>query len=236
MHAIQGTDPDTPDTDSEESDSLPLLRVGGKARQPIVVKLTVDGKEIPMEVDTGAAVSMISLATKKQLFPQKDLLDSTLVLTTYTGEQMVVVGRMQVKVNYGETNKLLFLYVVEGQGPSLMGREWLNEINLNWQELNQAAETTNNVASMNSEVGRLLQKYGNVFKEGLGVMNTFEARLQLKEGARPKFCKARPVRFTLKAAIDRELDCLEAEGILEPVTYIEWAVPMVPVPKTEGQI
>ena len=45
---------------------------------------------------------------------------------------MVVVGRMKVKVNYGETNKLLFLYVVKGQGPSLMGREWLNEININW--------------------------------------------------------------------------------------------------------
>ena len=97
-HAIQGTDPDTPDIDREESDSLPLLRVGGKARQPIVVKLTVDGKHIPMEVDTGAAVSLISLATKKQLFPQTKLLDSTLVLTTYTGEQMAVVGRMQIMV------------------------------------------------------------------------------------------------------------------------------------------
>ena len=235
-HAIQGTDPDTPDTDSEESDSLPLLRVGGKARQPIVVKLTVDGKDIPMEVDTGAAVSLISLATKKQLFPQKKLLDSTLVLTTYTGEQMAVVGRMHVKVNYGETTKLLFLYVVEGQGPSLMGREWLNEIRINWQELNLAAETSNNVAPMNNEVGKLLQKYGNIFKEGLGVMNTFEARLQVKEGAKPKFCKARPVPFALKAAIDRELDCLENEGILEPVTYSEWAAPVVPVPKTEGQI
>ena len=85
--------------------------------------------------------------------------------------------------------KLLCLYVVEGQGPGLMGREWLNEINLNWQELNQAVETTNNVEPMNSEVGRLLQKYGNVFKEGLGVMNTFEARLQVKEGARPNSAK-----------------------------------------------
>ena len=67
-------------------------------------------------------------------------------------------------------------------------------------------------------------------------MNTFEARLQVKEGARPRFCKARPVPFALKAAIDRELDRLENEGILEPVTYSEWAAPVVPVPKTEGQI
>ena len=119
-HAIQGTDPDT---DSEEFDSLPLLRVGGKARHPIVVNLTVDGKDIPMEIDTGAAVSLVSLVTKEQLFPQNELLATTLVLTTYTGEQMVVVGRMKVKVNYGETNKLLFLYVVEGQGPIVSWEE-----------------------------------------------------------------------------------------------------------------
>ena len=88
----------------------------------------------------------------------------------------------------------------------------------------------------NSEVERLLKKYVNVFKEGLGVMNTFEAQLQVKEGAKPRFCKARPVPFTLKEAIDRELDRLEAEGILERVTYSEWAAPVVPVPKTKGQI
>ena len=142
---------------------------------------------------------------------------------------------MKVKVNYGETNKLLFLYVVEGQGPSLMGREWLNEININWQKLN-LADTSNNVVPTNSEVERLLKKYVNVFKEGLGVMNTFKAKLQVKEGAKPRFCKARPVPFTLKEAIDRKLDRLEAEGILERVTYSEWTAPVVPVPKTEGQI
>ena len=67
-------------------------------------------------------------------------------------------------------------------------------------------------------------------------MNTFEAHLQLKEGAKPRFCKARPVPFALKEAIDRELDRLEAEGILERVAYSEWAASVVPVPKTEGQI
>ena len=163
--AIHGTDPGT---DSEESDNLPLLRVGGKARQPIVVQLTVEGKKIPMEIDTGAAVSLISLVTKEQLFSQNELLDTTLVLTTYTGEQMAVVGRMKVKVNYGETSKLLYLYVVEGQGPSLMGREWLNEITINWQKLNMAADTSDNVAPANTDVEGLLRKYKMYSRMALG--------------------------------------------------------------------
>ena len=118
-----------------------------------------------------------------------------------------------------------------------MGREWLNEIKLDWQKLNLAAsDTSDSVVSTNNDIEGLLQKYEAVFKEGHGVMNTFEARLQVKEGAKPKFCKARPVPFALKGATDRELDCLEADGILEEVTYSEWAAPVVPAPKTEGQL
>ena len=45
-----------------------------------------------------------------------------------------------------------------------------------------------------------------MFKERLGQINTFEATLQLKPGAKPKFCKARPVPFALNAAIEKELD------------------------------
>ena len=58
----------------------------------------------------------------------------------------------------------------------------------------------------------------------------------MKPNAVPKFCKARPVPFALKAAVERELDRLESEGILEKVSYSEWAAPVVPVPKTEGTI
>ena len=132
-------------------------------------------------------------------------------------------------------NKLLSLYVVEGQGPSLMGREWLKEIQLDWHKLN-IASTDSVTQAITVEVDQLLLKYNKVFTEGLGVMNNFEATLQLKEGARPKFCRARSVPFVLNETIEKELDRLEAKGILEKVTHSEWAAPVVPVPKAEGQI
>ena len=53
---IHGTDLDK---EGDESDSLPMLYVGGQVRQPIF-KFTVDGQSVLMKVDTEAAVSVIS--------------------------------------------------------------------------------------------------------------------------------------------------------------------------------
>ena len=48
-----------------------------------------------MEVDTGAAVSIISVATHGKTFPECPLLNASAILTTYTGEQMAVAGEWQ---------------------------------------------------------------------------------------------------------------------------------------------
>jgi len=98
------------------------------------------------------------------------------------------------------------------------------------------ASTSSVTQSTSDEVDKILKRYNVVFTEGLGVMNTFEVTLQLKEGARPKFCRARPVPFALKGVIEEEFDRLEAEGILEKVAHSDWAASVVPVPKAEGQI
>ena len=73
------------------------------------------------------------------------------------------------------------------------------------------------------------------FKE-LGAIKTFEAKLQLKDEAKPNFHKAPPVPLALKQAIGEELDRLESEGIIEKVEFSEWAAPVVPVPKPDGHM
>ena len=187
---------------------------------------------------------------------------------------------MLVNVKYGRQQHQLSVCVVNCNGPSLMGRNGLQKITLNWKSLNLASvpdsQTTGSPRdNWKHKVEAVLGAHKNVFQEGLGqinntfeaalqlkpgakpkfckacpvpfalkaaieglgqINNTFEAALQLKPGAKPKFCKACPVPFALKAAIEKELDRLESEGILEKVSYSEWAAPVVPVPKAEGTI
>ena len=184
-----------------------------------------------MELDTGAAVSIISSITKQQMFPAEQLLSTSTILTTYSGEQMAVAGRMDVEVRCDGKGSSLFLYVVEGDGPNLLGRDWLRVLKLNWKSIKVAA-----VDKGQQKVEALLTKYKEVFREELGQMNTFEASLQLNPGGKPKFLKARAVLFAIKEAIEVELDRLESAGIVEKVTHSKWAATVVPVPKGMGSL
>jgi len=65
---------------------------------------------------------------------------------------------------------------------------------------------------------------------------SIQATLQLKSGAVPGFHRPRPVPFALKEAVGQELDQMEAAGVLERVSHSNWAAPIVPVPKKDGQI
>ena len=63
----------------------------------------------------------------------------------------------------------------------------------------------------------------------------FKASLENRPDACPKFYGGRPVLFAIKAAIEEELDRLEASGVIEKVSHSDWAAPIVAVPKKNGK-
>ena len=51
-----------------------------------------------------------------------------------------------------------------------------------------------------------------------------------------QLCLGNQDQFTLRDAVGNELDHLERSGILEKVATSNWAAPIVPVPKSIGQL
>ena len=52
----------------------------------------------------------------------------------------------------------------------------------------------------------------------------------------PVFCKPRQVPQALKQKIKAELANLEQKGIIQPVKYLNWAAPVVPILKPDGTL
>ena len=190
--------------------------------------VTVEGKSLTTEVDTGAAVSIISEATCRDKFPHLKLHKSKIVLKTYTDEPMQVVGQINVHVQYCGQTAPLVLVVVAGDGPSLFGRNWLKYIQLDWKRIATVGTRSNSLQT-------LLEKHKSLFKEKLGTVEPYRAMLQVRPDAAPKFFKPRPVPFAIKDAIGRELDDLEKQGIIQKVDHADWAAPIVAVPKKDGR-
>ena len=149
-----------------------------------------------MEVDTGAAVSLMSEKNWKDVLSGTPLKKSSLIPRTNTAEQMPVVGECQVAVQYGDWQKMLTLYVVKGHGPSILCREWLCSIQLDWKSIGQVTVT---------KIEQLQQKYGDVFREELGTMQNIKAELKVMKEAKPRFHRPRTMPFALKEAVEREL-------------------------------
>uniref|UniRef100_A0A182PX69 RT_RNaseH_2 domain-containing protein n=1 Tax=Anopheles epiroticus TaxID=199890 RepID=A0A182PX69_9DIPT len=194
------------------------------------IDLTVDNVELRFEVDTGSPLTIIGKQYYEKHFKCKSLQKCDVDLVSYTNNEIEMLGMLHVQVEH----KILPLYVVNMTKRPLLGREWLNAIH-NWKHLVQIGEVNELRASANN-LDTILQKYGEIFDKNLGKISGVKAHLTLKENAQPVFMKARRVPFNLIDAVDRELDKLVTEDVLESVPNSRWATPIVPVRKSEGKI
>ena len=114
----------------------------GKGSPPVQVQVVVDSKPLCMEIDTGVGPSLVSEATFKELFPNRELLPSPVRLRTYSGEPITVLGSVMADVQYKSQRVQLPLLVVQCAGPSLLGRSWLQCLQLDWQEIHSMRENS----------------------------------------------------------------------------------------------
>ena len=165
---------------SECLNEYSLYQIGSKqASKPLQVEVVISGQPLSMELDTGAAVMLVSEETFQSKWSNVTLQPSTAQLHTYSGEPLSVVGQAEVKVQYGEQELQLPLIVVGGKGPSLFGRDWLARIQLDWKKFHTIQGST---------LTSVLDQHAHVFQEGLGTLKGYEAQLHVNPEAMPKFC------------------------------------------------
>ena len=67
-------------------------------------------------------------------------------------------------------------------------------------------------------------------------MKDVKAKIYVDAKARPRFCKPRSVPFALRDKVNRELERLEKEGVIQPVQHSNWAAPIIPVMRQDRSV
>ena len=208
-----------------------MYHVGAGPNAPFHTTITVNGRPLTMEVDTGAAVSVVSETTFGSIregVTSLELQPTATRLQTYTGEPIQVKGSTVVKVeHYGQALDLP-LIVSAGNGPALLGRDWLVALRLDWKSI----FTVGNDLTL----PKVLASHQDVFKEGLGELKGVAAKIHVDPSAKPEFRKANKVPFALRKKVEQELERLLLMGVIEPVEFSDWAAPIVPVLKGDGRV
>ena len=97
-----------------------LFPVSTPEGKPLQTIIDVEDHLFAVEIDTGAAVSLINEYKSSPFLSKLPLQSSILQLLTYTGETISVTDEILVKVQSGRQSHTLPPLVVPGQGPSLL--------------------------------------------------------------------------------------------------------------------
>ena len=198
-----------------------------------IVELLLEEVPVIFQVDTGASFSLINEHTWHKVRRQHQYLvlkPSPLTLRTWTDAPVMLLGQVKIQVKYKNIICNLNIIVAKGHGPNLIGRDWLDplHITLNINCLSGIEH--------NTYISKITTKFTDIFKEGLGTYCGNSVSIHVKPGATPRFLKARPVPYAIKINVEKEIDRLVAEGVLQPISYSEWATPVVPIIKKSGEI
>ena len=144
--------------ESHQREEYMLFQVRAGPSRPYKAVVKANGNLLPMEIDTGASVSVVGEKTLKTIQKGETTLElqqTSVRLQAYTGETIPVLGSVIVPVEHNGQTRTLPLIVTEGSGPSLLGRDWLSALRLDWKVIFSVEATLS--------LQQILDKYSDVF-------------------------------------------------------------------------
>jgi len=220
-HQVMQDDP------GDEFDIHTLYQVR-KESEDLRTTVSIDGHCLDMEIDTGAARSVVPETFWRNKLGAQALDPPGVKLRSYCNAAVKLLGQTMVNVKYQNQDVKVAVLVVEGNKPPLLGRDWMKVIKLDWVSMFSVKVT--------GSVDNIIRQFPGVFSSEHGAIKGFKANIRLKDDVKPMFVKARTVPYALREGVEKELDRLQAAGIIYPVNHSEWASPTVNVPKTGGSI
>ena len=140
---------------ADDESCLNAATASGDKIAPFHVAVNISGERVLFQLDTAASVSVVGEHIYKTQMSQFTLAPAGLSLTSYSGDFIDVLGKINVPVQYHGQCDVLPLIVVGGDKPALLGRYWLSRLKLDWGKIFAVGN--------NAQLDSLLTEYASVF-------------------------------------------------------------------------
>ena len=95
--------------------------------------------------------------------------ETNLRLRTFTGEQIEMVGEVMVKAEHNEqVVELPLVLVRDREAPSLLGRDWLEQLKLDWNKIQQVTSPNDRVTKNTGSTCRIFLTWARHNKGSAG--------------------------------------------------------------------
>lgn len=198
-----------------------------------LLTVKINGKDIEFECDSGSRYSLMNVQQFNDLNINCPIKKTNVVFKSYTKNSFKPVGIAEVNVTFNGKSKLKEIYLVGFDKNPILGRSWMRDLNIQFNEIKLIQ---NEIFNKKSLVEKIVTDYSDVFESKIGKIPNYTCSLKLRENSKPIFIKPRPIPYSLKQEVEKELDKLEEQQIIEKVDISEWGTPIVVVPKADGSV
>ena len=189
--------------------------------------LHIDNKNISFKLDTGADVNVLPLNYLKILgYHENSLIPSSLKLQSYSGNNISVIGKCNLKTKYKNNIYIINFIVVNTRSCPILGKYSCEELNL-----------IKRVNCINEQINDhpLFHEFSDIF-EGIGCLPG-EYKIELQSNAHPVVHAPRKLPLVLKEQVKSKLEEMQKQGIIAKVEGpTDWVSSMTVVKKANGDL
>lgn len=228
VHAVGPTPHGQTDDEGEEY----AFQVNSHVKSTDVVKIKVDEQYVDFIVDSGASVNIVDKNQLNELKENKIVCKSEKKqrkLYSYGAkEPLPLMGKFTTTVTCSTQNGVKLqeteIFVLDGEGPPLLGRETARNLGI---------LKLDGVNAVNTPI---FEKYPECF-DGIGKLKDFQLKLHVNDDFQPVAQSMYRIPYSMRQRVSDKIDELENLDIVEKVTTpTEWVSPVIVVPKPDGDV
>lgn len=214
------------DSSSSEEKYLFVVNSDTGVPQP-KTDIKLNGVTVPVLIDSGAAVNVVNEGVFNTLDPQPKLTTANIKIFSYGSKTALpIVGKFTCNVQATTKQTETMFYVLRGDGHSLLSYATASQLGLI-----HIINTVDTPPSGRSVADELIESYPELFT-GIGKLKDFQVKLHIDTNVQPTCQPHRRVPFHVRQKVEKELQKLEDDDVIEKVTGpTPWVSPIVTPPK-----